>query len=45
MLGTWLARIPMSPVAAGRLTWTTSAELKMDCVQMVQSTSVAHSKR
>ena len=29
MDGTWLARIPMSPVAAGTLTWTTSAEVKI----------------
>ena len=29
MLGTWLARIPMSPVAAARFTCTTSADVKM----------------
>jgi hypothetical protein len=29
MDGTWLARIPMSPVAAQMFTWTTSVEVKM----------------
>jgi len=27
--GTWLARMPMSPVAAAMLTWVTSAEVKI----------------
>ena len=27
--GTWLARMPMSPVAAEMLTWVTSAEVKI----------------
>jgi hypothetical protein len=29
--GTWFARIPMSPVAADRLTCTTSVEVKIAC--------------
>jgi hypothetical protein len=28
--GTWLARTPISPDSAGMLTWTASADLKMD---------------
>ena len=29
--GEWLARMPMSPVAAAMFTWTTSADVKMAC--------------
>ena len=36
IVGTWFARIPMSPVAAGTFTWMTSAELKIDCNHTIQ---------
>lgn len=35
IVGAWLARIPMSPDAAARFTWTTSAEVKIACSPVI----------
>ena len=45
MEGTWLARTPISPDSAGRLTWTTSWDLKIDYLVRIISWLLGSSHR